>query len=1245
MMQTVPPPIRMLLPALAVIGALALTAGVGRAAEPIHVTYLWHMHQPIYYPYESVQETDNNGRYSFSVAGVHNDRAPNYTTWPRDAIQQGHDRGMPHAGAQSSFSGSLMENLNGLWGRSTSATWDDPWDWARNNLRTTLNNPRLDMVGFAYHHSLMPLTSPKSRRMQIKLHKEIYSETWDTGGGYSKGFFPPETAFANWMIPSLLSNGIEWVLVDNIHFDRACEGYPWDAAGSVYRPNRADIQNPEPAHWLQLNNVWAPTKVSAPFGYQPHYVQYVDPWSPATNPAVSRIIAVPAARYEGNENSRGAYGAFKPENVWTEHINVNTDPDHPMIMVCHSDGDNFGMKNADAWNGQHSLFLDMIQSDANFAHSTVQDYLDQYPPDPSDVIHVEPGSWAGADAGDPEFKKWLADPWNDGSGQNPDRYSWSVLIAAQNRVLHADDLENSYSMNDVRWDIGPDTARAWHHYLNAEASDYWYWDTDDVNPWNANVTRASNLAVEEADKVLARHPGVDNTPPSIFPPQREPYNPGGYEWNETEPQPSDFEVLSYVDDASGLAAVTLYWRTDKDGNNPISSYDNELYEGGAEVNAWNTQAMAGDFIPANKGPGPVPDPTYRAKTYTATVSGQSEVLIDYFIEAVDNEGNTARSDIMHVYVGQATGGSAVTFTPPAPQDCDELVTAYDPTGRPLDGAANVYQSITFDGWTTSNRVAMSQRVDGTWSTTSAIPDGAASAEVAFDDGAGTRDDNSAANWSVAISECVILSSASFDPAAPDGCTPVTITYDPGTGDLENANPVYIHVGRNNWQDVSDPAMTDNGDGTWSYVYNVPAGTFRIDSVFHDGSNTWDNNLGSDWQVNVANCPSAFTQTVGFAHGSPVVTADPATPADQNNIGDNFDFNTAGGAASTEATGGFGSFGNVYFNYDETNLYVGAHGAEVAGPNNAMVLFLDLNTLERDAANLWDLNGAPLGLDFLHNVAFVTPMDLALVMGDEYGDGTYPSFNLESGYDFGQGAFHLGDTSFVAVAGATLSQFDGTNTTAVMTNDWDGDRLVERWEVCIPWSSLNATNVGDVTRCRVAGLLVNDSVTNQDRYISGNYLGEQATSGSGKDAFNNFGFNFVSLTAMEVDLLGADSDGDFMPDVWESLNNLQPHDPSDAEEDGDGDGFRNRHEYFADTHPGDGQSLLQARAVRMVPGQGPQVHWLSRDGKVYSVWMSTNLQQGFQQVQASVPSAPPTNVWTHVGGPTNGPVYYRIGVEP
>ena len=104
-------------------------AATAFASEPIHVTYLWHMHQPIYYPYESPQTIDSNGRFNFSVQGVwDSDRVGAYTTWPKDACQAAADKGIEHGGAQMSYSGSLAENNNNLWGFCTGASWDDAID-------------------------------------------------------------------------------------------------------------------------------------------------------------------------------------------------------------------------------------------------------------------------------------------------------------------------------------------------------------------------------------------------------------------------------------------------------------------------------------------------------------------------------------------------------------------------------------------------------------------------------------------------------------------------------------------------------------------------------------------------------------------------------------------------------------------------------------------------------------------------------------------------------------------------------------------------------------------------------------------------------------------------------------------------------------------------------------------------------------------------------------------------------------
>ena len=1430
---------RKLLIAMMTLGSLSALAG-----EPMHVTYLWHMHQPVYYPYERVQDTDSAGRFNFSIAGVINDRTPNYTVWPKDAVQQGADKGMAHAGAQCSFSGSLAENLNNLWGGS----WNGDYRWARNGLRTSLNNPRLDMVGIPYHHSLMPLTCKESMKMQIRLHKEQYKDVWNTGGDYSKGFWPPECAFAEWIIPALVEEGMQWVIVDNGHLFRAVEGFPWNS-GSSCRPNPADVQNPSAevlgSQWVQLNNVWAPTKVLAPWAYQPHYVQYVNP----NDGTVQKIIAVPAGRYEGNENGRGGYGAFKPENVWGSWVSsVNTDAQHPMLLLCHSDGDNYGMKNADAWNGQHGNFLEMCKSNPDFENTTVQDYLQMYPPNANDIIHVEPGSWVGIDGGTPYFEKWLSSTYVN--GENPDHWSWSVLVAAQNHVILADTLENSYSMNDVEWGIGGDTAKAWHYYLNGETSCYWYWDMDRGNPWDGNVTRACNTAIGYANAVLARHSGVDTKGPSIFPPQRSIYNPGGYMWNETTPASSDFSVWSYVYDVSGLASVKLYWRTDKDGKMSPASIDNMTYAGGAAVNAWNIQTMTGSWDPTVKGPDNiVPNPTARAQQYSATIAGQNNVLIDYFVEAVDAKGNTNRSDIMHVYVGQSSGASAVTFMPATPTQCDPLVVTYNSASRPLAAANPITLMISFDSWATTNEYTMSGAVGGLWRVTNAIASNAVAAKVRFRNG-GTIDNNGGQDWSTAIAACATPPVVLFNPPQPVGCDGVTISYAPNNGPLQAASPISIHVGYNGWQGVvtPDPVMTYTG-GVWRHTYQPPVGAYEIDVCFNNGSNIWDNNNGQNYRVAVSNCSStnavvtftpgapdtcdnniavtynpegrslagasniyvfidrdgvwradpmsptgALWRAAGYgvtpsttqirvffanaavsptiadgsfsqywsvavsqciSNGPSLMTYSPASPAgcnpvtityrpnngplqsatnihihighdgwqgaitpdpsmtphadgswtylftpqpgteqinicfndgavawdnhatldwvipvtgcgappgirfvagspylpqgptnQQNYIGESFDLNRAGGYASTSNQGGFGSFGQVYVNYDANNFYIGGLGVDMTGSNNAMAIFLEVNTLGDNANNLWAINGAPDGLDRLHNVWFNQKADVVLLLGDEWGDGTFTNFNLGNGYNMGQGIYYLSSSgSFVPVAGAHLTQFDGTGTVATVTTDDDGARLTKRWKAGIPWSSLGSTNgIAGITNCWLYGLIVSDGTNGTDRYISGNYLGasvQESTNG-------NYGFSFIHINGIAVGLPQSDSNSNGVPDSWE-LENFGTLGAVSRGSDWDGDGFPDQGEWAAGTLPRNGSSLLRMEQIAPSFSGLNQVTWQTVGGRTYDIQCATDLMGGFTNLTTVTEDSVSNGVasmrtWVDMTT-TNAQRFYRVKIAP
>lgn len=614
----------------------------------IYIAFLWHMHQPIYWPYESVIQTDQNNRYPFSVIDIHNQRKGPYTSWPKDAIQKGINANLSNFGAQVSMSGSLIENLNVLEnaGNTNFQNWKSHWNYIKNQT-TALGNPRIDLVGFGYFHPLMGLIDYNDIRRQIVKHKEIFAQNFP--GTYSKGIFPPENAFSVRMIPALVDEGLKWVLVDNIHFDRACVGYPYSTAGNILEPNKADAINPNPNDWIQLNGLWAPTRNSARWGRQPHWVEYINP----NTGEKKRIIAVPADRYLGNEDGRGGFGALNYETVMSQLEAYNTNPQKPILIVLHHDGDNYGGGSESYYNHNFQNFVNWLQANSHrFVCATIEDYLQMFPPDSNDVIHVEDGSWSGADNGDPEFKKWLGDP--NPTGYSPDRNSWAVLTATKNFIESA--LANA--PDDIR------TKNALTYYLLAQSSDYWYWDYSLNGIWDSHPTRACNVAIQYAQQII----GNDITPPSIFSPQREPYNPGGTEFGIQ--QPSDFKVWTYVFDKSGIKSVKLKYRIDLDGINPLNSIQNETYAGGNEVTQWYEIEMNGTVQPSYTNP----QPFFKAKEYSAEITGLSNELIDYYVEAIDSLDNMSRSEIKHVWVGSYTTGttSRVSWVPSNPTKNDTI---------------------------------------------------------------------------------------------------------------------------------------------------------------------------------------------------------------------------------------------------------------------------------------------------------------------------------------------------------------------------------------------------------------------------------------------------------------------------------------------------------------------------------------------------------------------------------------------
>jgi len=563
-----------------------------------------HMHQPYY-------RTAEAGYWDGSLDEIFGTRRGPYADYLVDAVEHYVDGGLAHGGLSVSYSGSLIEQLDRCdaqgfagggfsnWSRrlTQAATW-----------RTKRGNPRLDFVGFGHFHPLMPLIPARDIVWQIEWHRRIIADRFGTNA--SRVLFPPETAFHVRMIPALLEAGVEAVIYDSIHRFRACKDYPYAGTSEgMLPPNLADQQNPAVDDWLQLQNVWAGSLVS-PRLLRPTYIRYVD-----ADEREHRIVGVPAERYIGNEDARGGFGALQYPSVlgqvYDRIVEAATfDPRHPPFFVLHSDGDNYGGGTDSYYHDNTKRLVEWLNQDPRFELTTILDYLDRFPVDPADTIHIEPGSWSGADNGDPQFMKWFS-RWDH--DYSPDLNSWAVLTALQNLVHSAEDsLEKS-----------PSLAHARRLLLMAETSCYWYWTGQDV--WDAQVTEAANAVTATLTGSLEELVRRDSTGPTIFPPWTSPTNPGGKAWghNGLVNAPKQANLHCFIDDICGVASAEVVLR-----------------------------GAAGERRLALTDLGPYPTATGAQRSahhFTLQMpTGLGQVR--YFVEAIDRRGNLSRGAVEQVYL-------------------------------------------------------------------------------------------------------------------------------------------------------------------------------------------------------------------------------------------------------------------------------------------------------------------------------------------------------------------------------------------------------------------------------------------------------------------------------------------------------------------------------------------------------------------------------------------------------------------
>jgi hypothetical protein len=585
---------------------------VSQSQQPvIYFSIHKHNHQPYYHA------TDPN-YWDGEKEEIFASRAGPYTHFIPSAVRQYIDGGLAHAGLSTSWSGSLIEQLHRCADTGRGHGAFSHWNHELRHLaqaKTAFGNPRVDFTAFGFFHPLMPLIPERDMIGQIQWHRQIIRDSF--GVEASDVIFPPETAFHPQMIPGLKKAGVNIVLYDSIHLFRATKEYPYAGTEEgMLPPNRADQINPPVNDWLQLHCIWAPSKIS-PQLLKPSMLYYHDHQGQR-----HEIIGVPAERYLGNEDARGGYGALQYEKVMGqiyEHIcQTNSyDPQHPPFFVLHSDGDNHGGGAESYYTCNTGGLVQMCQRDPRFQLISIKDYLHRFPVDPNNALHVEPGAWAGADNGDPQFTKWFS--WVE-KDYSPDLNSWAILTAFQNVVHTLEDAGQAEALiNELK-----------RLLYTAETSCYWYWTGQEI--WDRQVTQATNQAIDKTQKLINQlvKSKRDKTGPTIFVPWVRPANPGGQDWGPGGLVQAAKEATfrTFIYDISGLKKVCLHYHNAQDSNRKTEK----------QINMKNC--------------GPYP-----SRTNPSIIATQYQVILPastghiyYFVEAVDNQDNISFSPVGQIYL-------------------------------------------------------------------------------------------------------------------------------------------------------------------------------------------------------------------------------------------------------------------------------------------------------------------------------------------------------------------------------------------------------------------------------------------------------------------------------------------------------------------------------------------------------------------------------------------------------------------
>ncbi|MES2934480.1 MAG: carbohydrate binding domain-containing protein [Pseudomonadota bacterium] len=634
-----------------------------------------------------------------------------------------------------------LANLQNVPGYSN-PNWGQAWRDSVNGLPTTNGFRTLDTIRFTGHHSMGPLVGNDYFLKDLIYQSATLAQPYFLGGNFkaSNGFFPTELGFSERLIPTLAKLGVKWSVIGNNHFSRTLKDYPYatyDAAGDtiVSPPNRADLQNTSNVGaWVANGMAHEKQNIvnKYPFASTPHMVRYVD----AATGAVSQIAGIPVTQngswlegWEGNttvdeylpyaaieprqffvvahdgDNSGGRAGAY---DTWMNGHNV----------TCTGNGFCLGIDEylkrtpipaTDIQHVQDGSWVDTRDSSSDPTwyhwHLPFMIWQKQFPlvnqaygtnlAPKKNLAGVQEGATVSFEYGwhylernfamlqaAMNYAKTAEQIWLDAHPNH-----WSPTTVLDTQVTHAGNQLNPWMLSyPVKGDAANDYAGganpaelAWYFMLPAMDSGFGYYDEnkdDDVKP-----TLAFNNSLYFSKSYVTPKLASDRTGPSVWWPQRYPYNPGSVNVSKAEgwtPQhySRDFAIYTYAFDVSSISSMTLKVRTHS--SNLINASDDtfKVYDPAAmvgkaglsitpaNVGTWASYPMQmRDLKPVMNGVpwnadvqatmAVVPGQEIGNLYYTY-LSNYRNQMLDYYIEATDAKGNVTKTEIQQTFVGAGT---------------------------------------------------------------------------------------------------------------------------------------------------------------------------------------------------------------------------------------------------------------------------------------------------------------------------------------------------------------------------------------------------------------------------------------------------------------------------------------------------------------------------------------------------------------------------------------------------------------